>query len=82
MNDAQKMYFFSIKAAYRAPKGELFDVLNKSVTVSEKKARRLMRQLFDGVAFMHDRNIVHRDLKVTFPASVEHNIGQSLSISH
>lgn len=47
-----------------APKGELFELLNKSVTVSEKKARRLMRQLFDGVAFMHDRMIVHRDLKL------------------
>ncbi|KHN84767.1 Phosphorylase b kinase gamma catalytic chain, liver/testis isoform, partial [Toxocara canis] len=46
-----------------APNGELFEMLNKSVTVSEKKARRLMRQLFDGVAFMHERNIVHRDLK-------------------
>ncbi|XGW18809.1 hypothetical protein V3C99_002980 [Haemonchus contortus] len=47
-----------------APKGELFDQLNKTVTVSEKKARRLMRQLFDGVAYMHSRNIVHRDLKL------------------
>ncbi|KAJ1368482.1 hypothetical protein KIN20_029617 [Parelaphostrongylus tenuis] len=47
-----------------APKGELFDQLNSTVTVSEKKARRLMRQLFDGVAFMHSRNIVHRDLKL------------------
>ncbi|KAL4002717.1 Protein kinase domain family protein [Acanthocheilonema viteae] len=47
-----------------APKGELFDVLNKSVTVSEKKARRLMQQLFDGVAYMHDKNIVHRDIKL------------------
>ncbi|VDN60582.1 unnamed protein product [Dracunculus medinensis] len=47
-----------------APKGELFDLLNKSVTTSEKKARRIMGQLFDGVAFMHERNIVHRDLKL------------------
>ncbi|PIO65687.1 kinase domain protein [Teladorsagia circumcincta] len=47
-----------------APKGELFDQLNSTVTVSEKKARRLMRQLFDGVAYMHSRNIVHRDLKL------------------
>ncbi|KJH48807.1 hypothetical protein DICVIV_05060 [Dictyocaulus viviparus] len=29
-----------------------------------KEARRLMRQLFDGVAFMHSRHIVHRDLKL------------------
>ncbi|CAI2349832.1 unnamed protein product [Caenorhabditis sp. 36 PRJEB53466] len=47
-----------------APKGELFDQLNATVTVSEKKARRLMKQLFDGVEYMHSRNIVHRDLKL------------------
>lgn len=47
-----------------APKGELFDQLNSTVTVSEKKARRIMRQLFDGVAYMHSRDIVHRDLKL------------------
>ncbi|TKR77376.1 hypothetical protein L596_018363 [Steinernema carpocapsae] len=47
-----------------APKGELFEVLNKSVTVGEKKCRRYMKQLFDAVDFMHDRNIVHRDLKL------------------
>ncbi|VDL70491.1 unnamed protein product [Nippostrongylus brasiliensis] len=47
-----------------APKGELFDQLNNTVTVSEKKARRLMRQLLDGVAYMHSRDIVHRDLKL------------------
>ncbi|KAF1763522.1 hypothetical protein GCK72_011788 [Caenorhabditis remanei] len=47
-----------------APKGELFDQLNATVTVSEKKARRLMKQLFDGVEYMHARHIVHRDLKL------------------
>uniref|UniRef100_A0A1I7ZT76 phosphorylase kinase n=1 Tax=Steinernema glaseri TaxID=37863 RepID=A0A1I7ZT76_9BILA len=47
-----------------APKGELFDQLNRSVTVSEKKCRRYMKQLFDAVTYMHDRNIVHRDLKL------------------
>lgn len=47
-----------------APRGELFDALNATVTVSEKKARRLMKQLFDGVEYMHARNIVHRDLKL------------------
>ena len=47
-----------------APKGELFDLLNKSVTLSEKKTRSIMRQLFEGVEYMHSRNIVHRDLKL------------------
>lgn len=47
-----------------APGGELFHLLNKYVTFSEKKTRQVMRQLFDGAAFMHSKNIVHRDLKV------------------
>jgi serine/threonine protein kinase len=47
-----------------APGGELFHVLNKSVTLSEKKTRQIMRQLFEGVAFMHSLRIVHRDLKL------------------
>ena len=47
-----------------APRGELFHLLNKSVTLSEKKTRSIMKQLFDGVSYMHERNIVHRDLKL------------------
>ncbi|GAV04402.1 hypothetical protein RvY_14685 [Ramazzottius varieornatus] len=43
--------------------GELFDYLNRVVTVSEKKTRMLMRQLLQVVEFMHSRNVVHRDLK-------------------
>jgi phosphorylase kinase gamma subunit len=48
---------------FRAPKGELFDQLTKAVTFSEKRTKKLMRQLLDAVCFMHQRNIVHRDLK-------------------
>uniref|UniRef100_A0A0N4ZVD0 phosphorylase kinase n=1 Tax=Parastrongyloides trichosuri TaxID=131310 RepID=A0A0N4ZVD0_PARTI len=47
-----------------APQGELFDLLNKSVRLSEKKVRNIMTQLFDGVAYLHTLNIVHRDLKL------------------
>ncbi|KAG5447526.1 Phosphorylase b kinase gamma catalytic chain, skeletal muscle/heart isoform [Clonorchis sinensis] len=43
--------------------GELFDYLTHKVTVSEKRTRIFMRQLFDAVDFIHKRRIVHRDLK-------------------
>ena len=44
--------------------GELFDYLTSVVTLSEKKTRYIMRQIFEGVDYIHSRNIVHRDLKV------------------
>ncbi|XP_055339577.1 phosphorylase b kinase gamma catalytic chain, skeletal muscle/heart isoform-like [Paramacrobiotus metropolitanus] len=44
-------------------KGELFDYLNRVVTLSEKKTRIIMQQLLGAVRFIHDRNVVHRDLK-------------------
>jgi len=53
--------------------GELFHLLNKSVTLSEKKTRNIMRQLFDGVAFMHGLNIVHRDLKLENVLCIDEN---------
>lgn len=43
--------------------GELFDYLTSVVTLSEKKTRYIMRQIFEGVDFIHGGNIVHRDLK-------------------
>lgn len=46
-----------------AAKGELFDHLTDQVTLSEKKTRRIMLEVFEAVKFMHDNGIVHRDLK-------------------
>ncbi|KXJ05646.1 phosphorylase b kinase gamma catalytic chain, skeletal muscle/heart isoform [Exaiptasia diaphana] len=46
-----------------ASHGELFDYLTQEVTLSEKKARKIMRQILEAVSFMHEQRIVHRDLK-------------------
>ncbi|XP_068623420.1 phosphorylase b kinase gamma catalytic chain, skeletal muscle/heart isoform isoform X2 [Battus philenor] len=43
--------------------GELFDYLTSVVTLSEKKTRYIMRQVLEGVRYVHSKNIVHRDLK-------------------
>ncbi|XP_015185945.1 PREDICTED: phosphorylase b kinase gamma catalytic chain, skeletal muscle/heart isoform isoform X2 [Polistes dominula] len=43
--------------------GELFDYLTSVVTLSEKKTRYIMRQVFEGVLHVHNQSIVHRDLK-------------------
>lgn len=43
--------------------GELFDYLTSVVTLSEKKTRYIMRQVFEGVQYIHSKKIVHRDLK-------------------
>ncbi|XP_026473392.1 phosphorylase b kinase gamma catalytic chain, skeletal muscle/heart isoform isoform X2 [Ctenocephalides felis] len=43
--------------------GELFDYLTSVVTLTEKKTKYIMRQIFEGVLFIHKHNIVHRDLK-------------------
>ncbi|KAF7632116.1 Protein kinase domain-containing protein [Meloidogyne graminicola] len=43
---------------------ELFEKLNRAVKFSEKKTRHIMQQLFEGIRFIHDKMIVHRDLKL------------------
>ncbi|XP_071448536.1 phosphorylase b kinase gamma catalytic chain, skeletal muscle/heart isoform isoform X1 [Hetaerina americana] len=43
--------------------GELFDYLTTVVTLSEKKTRYIMRQVFEALLHVHSMGIVHRDLK-------------------
>lgn len=48
--------------------GELFDriVSQREGHYSEKEAARIMREIVSAVAYMHSRNVMHRDLKVIF----------------
>jgi len=43
--------------------GELFDHLNSVVTISEKRARRIMRQVMEALVHCHSKGVVHRDIK-------------------
>ena len=43
--------------------GELFDYLNSEVALSEKRARRVMRQVAEALHHCHKKGVVHRDIK-------------------
>lgn len=44
--------------------GELQKVLDDDDCIEEKQCRRLMRQIIQGVHFLHQKRIAHLDLKV------------------
>ena len=47
--------------------GDLFDLtVDDKTRLGEGRVRKIMGSLLDAVAYLHERNIVHRDLKVSF----------------
>ena len=48
----------------RVTGGELFDRIVEKGSYTEKDASFLIRQVLGAVDFMHEKGVVHRDLKV------------------
>ncbi|TKA67524.1 hypothetical protein B0A49_08249 [Cryomyces minteri] len=46
-----------------APEGELFNWIVMKQKLTEVETRKIFVQLFQGVKYLHERNIVHRDIK-------------------
>jgi calcium-dependent protein kinase len=58
--------------------GDLFDkIIKDGITFSEKMASQIIGNILDAVDYLHERNICHRDLKVS-----ELNAGWVLSAYH
>jgi len=51
---------------------QLFDRIVKKGSYSEEDAQTLVRQILQGVAYLHSNGIAHRDLKVRLPHSGRH----------
>ena len=48
----------------RVTGGELFDRIVAKGSYTEKDASKVLRQILLAIEYMHDKDIVHRDLKV------------------
>ena len=54
--------FFYVVTEY-CEGGSLLEVFRKNLIKNEKTIQIVMRQLFSAMAYMHKKNVVHRDIK-------------------
>lgn len=54
----------SVLSQYSVAGGELFDFLAEKESLSEEEATEFLKQILDGVSYLHSKQIAHFDLKV------------------
>lgn len=54
----------SCVSVFRVSGGELFDFLAQKESLSEEEATQFIKQILEGVNYLHARKIAHFDLKV------------------
>ncbi|KAK2591829.1 serine/threonine protein kinase [Conoideocrella luteorostrata] len=62
-----------------ASEGELFNFIVMKQKLSEDETRKLFLQLFQGIKYLHERNIVHRDIKPENILLVDKNLHVKLA---
>lgn len=61
-------FFFSFQQQQqknRAEGGELQKVLDDEESIDERQCRRLIRQIIEGIRYLHQKHIAHLDIKVS-----------------
>lgn len=54
----------------RVSGGELFDFLAQKESLCEEEATQFIKQILDGVQYLHSKGIAHFDLKVWYVPSL------------
>lgn len=62
--------------------GELYSEIIRKKKLDESVASNIMKQLFSGVAYMHQRNICHRNIKPENILLNEDQIGINVKLTH
>jgi calcium/calmodulin-dependent protein kinase I len=63
------------------PGGELFDLLVDRGSFNEKEASGILKQVIEGVAYLHSLGIAHRDLKPENLLCAGHSVTSDIKIS-
>ncbi len=75
----EENYFFLVEEFVEG--GELFDRIAEKQVYNEKDARDLVKTLLHAVKYCHDKDVVHRDLKLENVLLAEHNTDTEIKLA-